>query len=101
MKQGSGSIVVVHTWEAWNQFRLDTSIFVIATTNCLQGLDSALIRSGRFDRIITIDLPNAESQEAIIHLYASHILSESTINYALLAQKTSGFNCPDLSILVN
>lgn len=82
-------------------FEQDDSIFIIAATNRVQDLDQALTRSGRFDRIVTIDLPNQQSREAILRLHAQKIKTDDAVNFTILAQKTPGLNCADLANLVN
>lgn len=82
-------------------FRKDENIFVIAATNRLQDLDPALTRSGRFDRVVTVALPNTQSREAILRLYGTKIKTDGTIDYLQLANKTQGLNCADLANIVN
>lgn len=80
---------------------LDTSIFVIAATNRIQDIDPALTRPGRFDRIAYIGLPDAESRKAIIQHYAQKIKTNTSIDFAALAQQTAGMSGADLENLVN
>ncbi len=82
-------------------FEQDDSIFIIAATNRVEDLDPALTRSGRFDRIVTIGLPDQKSREAIVRLHTQKIKTDGSINYILIAQKTQGLNCADLANLVN
>ncbi len=82
-------------------FEQDDSIFIIAATNRVEDLDPALTRSGRFDRIVTIGLPDEKSREAIVRLHTQKIKTDDSINYTLIAQKTQGLNCADLANLVN
>ena len=82
-------------------FKQDEDIFVIAATNRSQDLDPALIRAGRFDRIVTVPLPDEQSREAILRLYANKIKTDGTINFGVLAQKTRGLTCSDLANIVN
>lgn len=75
---------------------------VLAATNLIKSLDSALTRPGRFDRIITISLPNETTRKAILIAHAQqvkNVLSEE--DFALLAQQTQGFSAAYLASLVN
>ena len=80
-------------------------VFVVAATNYLDGIDSALTRSGRFDRMIKMGLPNVESRLAILQFYlkkkpGGRALLSSPI-LPLLAKITAGFNSADVSTTVN
>lgn len=88
-------------------FDKDTKVIIIAATNLSVMLDSALTRSGRFDRIIAIERPSIEEREAVINLYLNKkgdLIAEEVYqeNYAhVLAQQTEGFSNADLDKLVN
>jgi cell division protease FtsH len=88
-------------------FEKDTKVVVIAATNLSIMLDSALTRSGRFDRIIAIERPSLKEREAVISLYLNKkgdLLDSEVLemNYAhVLAQQTEGFSNADLDKLVN
>jgi cell division protease FtsH len=82
-------------------FQANTNITVIAATNRADILDSALLRPGRFDRIIRIPLPDLASREAILNLYLKNKMLEKGINVGALAKLTSGFSGAQLSNLVN
>jgi SpoVK/Ycf46/Vps4 family AAA+-type ATPase len=81
------------------------TILVIAATNNLQLIDPALLRSGRFDRIVTMPLPGQDSRYAII----MHYLQEKPLSDLMhaksaleaLAVATEGFNCADLKNMIN
>ncbi|MBN2869549.1 MAG: AAA family ATPase [Campylobacterales bacterium] len=78
----------------------DTSgIVVIAATNNIDVMDSALLRSGRFDRRVFVELPTASEREAILHKYLRHIPHELSI--ADVAKMTVGFNGASLAALTN
>jgi SpoVK/Ycf46/Vps4 family AAA+-type ATPase len=80
-------------------------VFVVAATNYLDGIDSALTRSGRFDRMIKMGLPSRDSRLAILQFYlkkkpgGKRLLSSSVL--PLLADITAGFNSADVSTTVN
>jgi SpoVK/Ycf46/Vps4 family AAA+-type ATPase len=80
-------------------------VFVVAATNYLDGIDSALTRSGRFDRMIKMGLPQRDSRLAILQFYlkkkpGGKQLIQSPF-LGLLADITSGFNSADVSTTVN
>lgn len=78
----------------------DTSgIVVIAATNNIDVMDAALLRAGRFDRRVFVDLPTASEREAILHKYLRHIPHELSIGD--VAKMTVGFNGASLAALVN
>ncbi|MFZ2890253.1 AAA family ATPase [Sulfuricurvum sp.] len=78
----------------------DTSgIVVIAATNNIDVMDAALLRAGRFDRRIFVELPTASEREAILNKYLRHIPNDLSI--AEIAKMTVGFNGASLAALVN
>lgn len=82
-------------------FSNDESIFVVAATNRLEDLDDALIRAGRFDRIVEIGLPDLEDRKAILTLYLKDIKVGKGLDVAAIAQATQCFSGADLKNLVN
>ena len=82
-------------------FQENANITVIAATNRADILDSALLRPGRFDRIIKIPLPDRTSREAILSLYLKNKPVEPTVKIDALAKLTAGFSGAQLSNLVN
>lgn len=78
----------------------DTSgIVVIAATNNIDVMDAALLRAGRFDRRVFVELPTATEREAILNKYLRHIPHELSV--ADVAKMTVGFNGASLAALVN
>lgn len=78
----------------------DTSgIVVIAATNNIDVMDAALLRAGRFDRRVFVELPTASEREAILNKYLRHIPHELSV--ADVAKMTVGFNGASLAALVN
>ncbi len=71
-------------------FEGDSSIIVIAATNKIEVLDDALLRAGRFDRRVFINLPNIEDRKKILELYLSSKHYEFDLDK--LALETSGFS---------
>ncbi|GAM26134.1 hypothetical protein SAMD00019534_093090 [Acytostelium subglobosum LB1] len=97
-----------HPSEALNQLLVELDGFngregvvVIAATNYQETLDAALIRSGRFDRSIQVQLPDCKSRQKIIELYLKNKKFATSVNTHTLAQSTPGFSGADLFNLVN
>lgn len=82
-------------------FEPNTRIVVIAATNQPQLLDPALIRPGRFDRRIVLDLPDIEDREAIIKIHMRGKPFAEDVNIPRLAQRTVGFSGADLENMLN
>lgn len=78
-------------------------IFIIGATNRLNKVDTAVLRSGRFDRKIHVPIPDTSCREALLKLYLEKRPKklDENINYNLLAKKTDGFVCSDLALIVN
>ena len=82
-------------------FDNDTNIIVMWATNRVDVLDKALLRPGRFDRRITVNLPNLADREEILKIHASTRKVEKDIDFKSLASKTVGFSGADLWNLIN
>jgi len=82
-------------------FANDTGIIVIAATNRSDMLDAALLRPGRFDRQINIELPNLEGRRDILNLHAKKFKMNENINIMDVARGTTGFSGADLENLLN
>ena len=82
-------------------FANDTGIIVIAATNRPDMLDAALLRPGRFDRQINIELPNLEGRRAILDLHAKKFKIGESVNMMDVARGTTGFSGADLENLLN
>ncbi len=80
-------------------FEASSDIIVIAATNKIDVLDSALLRAGRFDRRIFVDLPTKHERTSIIEKYLSTVAHETDIE--VLSNMTVGFNGASLAALVN
>ncbi len=80
-------------------FEASSDIIVIAATNKIDVLDSALLRAGRFDRRIFVDLPTKSERASIIEKYLSSVPNEADIE--VLSNMTVGFNGASLAALVN
>lgn len=82
-------------------FDTDTHVIVIAATNRPDTLDPALLRPGRFDRRVTIDLPDISEREAILKVHAHKKPLGPDVNLRRLAERTPGFSGADLENLLN
>ena len=79
----------------------NAGIVVIAATNRPDVLDPALLRSGRFDRRVTVSLPDIKGREAILQVHACNKKLASDVSLANLAKRTPGFSGADLANVLN
>ena len=82
-------------------FETNTGIIIIAATNRVDVLDDALLRPGRFDRQVYIDLPDLKGREAILKKYISKVNILSDVDVVSVARGTPGFSGAELANLVN
>ena len=82
-------------------FDVRTSVIVLAATNRPDMLDSALIRPGRFDRRISIPLPDLKDREEIIKIHMKGKPINSDVDVEKLARKTVGFSGADIENMLN
>jgi len=82
-------------------FEQHDAIVVLAATNRPDVLDPALLRPGRFDRQITVDLPERRGREAILRIHSRNVPLAPDVNLEELARGTPGFSGADLANLVN
>jgi cell division protease FtsH len=82
-------------------FEPNQAVVVLAATNRADVLDPALLRPGRFDRQITVDLPERRGREAILRIHTRTVPLPADVNLADLARGTPGFAGADLENLVN
>jgi cell division protease FtsH len=82
-------------------FDRDTKTIVIAATNRPDVLDPALLRPGRFDRRVVLDLPTIDEREAILRIHIKGKNLASLVNLREIAERTPGFSGADLANLVN
>ena len=79
----------------------DTNVIVLAATNRADVLDPALLRPGRFDRRVTITLPERKDREAILKVHFKKKPTDETVNLDKLAAKTAGSSGADLANMAN
>jgi cell division protease FtsH len=82
-------------------FEDNSGVIVLAATNRPDVLDSALMRPGRFDRRITVDLPDRRGREEILAVHARTRPLSASVNLADWASRTPGFSGADLANLLN
>jgi len=82
-------------------FSENKSVIVVGATNRIDILDAALLRPGRFDRQITIGLPNTLGRLKILNVHAKQKPFEENLSLAQLAVRTAGFSGADLANLLN
>ncbi len=82
-------------------FTGNIGIIVMAATNRPDVLDPAILRPGRFDRQITISLPDVNGREAILKVHARNKKFESDVNFRDIAQRLPGFSGADIENLLN
>jgi len=82
-------------------FGTDEGIIVVAATNRPDVLDPALLRPGRFDREVTIDLPDLEGRQMILEVHLKRVKAKDDVDASVLARSTPGYSGADLSAIVN
>ena len=76
-------------------------VVILAATNRPESLDKALLRPGRFDRRIPVELPDLKGREAILKVHAEKIRMENDIDFDAIARATSGASGAELANIVN
>ena len=82
-------------------FETDKGIIVMAATNRPDVLDSALLRPGRFDRQVSVELPDIKEREAILKIHFKKVKAEEDLDIKRIARATPGCSGADLANLVN
>lgn len=82
-------------------FGTNSGVIVMAATNRVDMLDKALLRAGRFDRQIHVDLPDLPERKAIFKVHMSKIKYDSTVDVDLLSRQTPGFSGADIANVCN
>ncbi|WP_419491164.1 ATP-dependent zinc metalloprotease FtsH [Anaerotruncus massiliensis (ex Liu et al. 2021)] len=76
-------------------------VVILAATNRPESLDPALLRPGRFDRRIPVELPDLAGREAILRVHAQDVRTESDIDWGVIARATAGASGAELANIVN
>ncbi|KAG9452331.1 hypothetical protein H6P81_005235 [Aristolochia fimbriata] len=82
-------------------FEGNTGIIVVAATNRADILDSALLRPGRFDRQVTVDVPDVRGRTEILKVHGSNKKFDGDVSLDVIAMRTPGFSGADLANLLN
>ncbi len=82
-------------------FEQNDSVIIIAATNRADVLDPALMRPGRFDRQVIVDLPDIKGREEILKVHVRKLPISESVNLKVIARATPGFSGADLANLVN
>ncbi|HPN41217.1 MAG TPA: ATP-dependent zinc metalloprotease FtsH [Candidatus Cloacimonadota bacterium] len=82
-------------------FEPNEAVIIIAATNRPDILDPALLRPGRFDRQVTVDLPDIKGRTEILKVHAAKVPLGADVNLELIARGTPGFSGADLANIVN
>lgn len=76
-------------------------VVILAATNRPESLDKALLRPGRFDRRIPVELPDLKGREAILKVHARNVRMADNIDYGTLARATAGASGAELANIIN
>lgn len=82
-------------------FEENSGVIVLASTNRPDSLDRALLRPGRFDRRVPVELPDQGGREAILKIHAAKVKTEGAIDLAAIARITPGASGADLANVIN
>ncbi|MBR0417481.1 MAG: ATP-dependent zinc metalloprotease FtsH [Firmicutes bacterium] len=82
-------------------FDINEGIIVLAATNRPDVLDPAILRPGRFDRQVTISVPDVKGRQAIFELYAKNKPLDENVDLSVLAKRTPGFTPADIENMMN
>ncbi len=82
-------------------FGTNSGVIILAATNRVDILDKALLRAGRFDRQIFVDLPDLPDRVAIFNVHLRKIKTDDTVDVDLLARQTPGFSGADIANVCN
>lgn len=82
-------------------FDVNSQVIVLGATNRLDILDEALLRPGRFDRKINIELPDSKGREKILKVHSKNKQFDESVNLKYVANQTNGFSGADLENFIN
>lgn len=82
-------------------FQTKDNVIVIAATNYINVLDKAIIRPGRFDRLVTIPMPDIKAREKILEVHSKNKKLSDDVSLKEIARKTVGFSGADLENILN
>ncbi len=82
-------------------FEENSGVVILAATNRPESLDAALLRPGRFDRRVPVELPDLKGREAILRVHAAKVRTEPDIDYSVIARMASGASGAELANIIN
>lgn len=82
-------------------FGSNSGVIILAATNRADILDKALLRAGRFDRQITVDLPELKDRIEIFNVHLRNIKKDETVDVEVMARQTAGFSGADIANVCN
>lgn len=82
-------------------FGTNSGVIILAATNRADILDKALLRAGRFDRQITVDLPELKDRIEIFNVHLRNIKKDDTVDVEVMARQTAGFSGADIANVCN
>lgn len=82
-------------------FESNNGVVILAATNRPESLDAALLRPGRFDRRVPVELPDLKGREAILKVHAAKIKTADNIDYEMIARMASGASGAELANIIN
>jgi cell division protease FtsH len=82
-------------------FDADKGVVILAATNRPETLDKALLRPGRFDRRVPVELPDLAGRESILRVHATKVKLADDVNFNMIARATSGASGADLANIIN
>ncbi|MGG0655773.1 ATP-dependent zinc metalloprotease FtsH [Rummeliibacillus pycnus] len=82
-------------------FDADKGVVILAASNRPETLDKALLRPGRFDRRVPVELPDLAGREAILRVHAKNVKLDENIDFNVIARATSGASGADLANIIN
>ena len=78
-----------------------SGVIILAATNRPETLDKALLRPGRFDRRVPVELPDLQGREAILKVHAKKVMLDDNIDFTAIARATSGASGAELANIIN
>ena len=82
-------------------YKSNSGVIIIAATNRVDVLDKALLRPGRFDRQIFVDLPDLKEREAIFKVHMKPLKTDKSVDINFLSKQTPGFSGADIANVCN
>ena len=78
----------------------ERGVYVLAATNHPERIDKAVLRTGRIDEMIYVDMPDSKARESLFRLELSKLPVAEDVDFVKLADLTKGYNCSDISYII-